>query len=133
MASIPTTGKSNPTCKWLHPSMPITFLLIQLSKVCSEPEHDLRAPFEKSTLKASCYKGEDISNLYQCFNNNESSWKIKLPVCWVIYLFIFSFLIRYFPHLHFQCYPKSPPYQPPQSPTHPLPLFGPGVPLYWGV
>jgi hypothetical protein len=47
-----------------------------------------------------------------------------------IYLF---FLIRYFPRLHFQCYPKGPPYPPPQSPTHPLPLFGPGVPLYWGI
>ena len=22
---------------------------------------------------------------------------------------------------------------PPHSPTHPLPLFGPGVPLYWGI
>ena len=43
------------------------------------------------------------------------------------------FLIRYFPRLHFQCYPKSPPYPPPHSPTHPLPLFGPGVPLYWGI
>jgi hypothetical protein len=21
----------------------------------------------------------------------------------------------------------------PHSPTHPLPLFGPGVPLYWGI
>jgi hypothetical protein len=45
----------------------------------------------------------------------------------------FFFLIRYFPRLHFQCYPKSPPYPPPQSPTHPLPLFDPGVPLYWGI
>jgi hypothetical protein len=43
------------------------------------------------------------------------------------------FLIRCFPCLHFQCYPKSPPYPPPQSPTHPFPLFGPGVPLYWGI
>ena len=44
------------------------------------------------------------------------------------------FLIRYFPRLHFQCYPKGPPYPPhPQSPTHPLPLFGPGVSLYWGI
>jgi hypothetical protein len=47
--------------------------------------------------------------------------------------FLFFFLIRYFPRLHFQCYPKGPPYPPPQSPTHPLPLFGPGVPLYWGI
>jgi hypothetical protein len=43
------------------------------------------------------------------------------------------FLIRYFLHLHFQCYPKSPPYPPPNSPTHPLPLFGPGIPLYRGI
>jgi hypothetical protein len=49
------------------------------------------------------------------------------------FLAILFFLIRHFPHLHFQCYPKSPPYPPPQSPTHPLPLFGPGVPLYWGI
>jgi hypothetical protein len=49
------------------------------------------------------------------------------------YFFFFSFFIRYFPHLHFQCYPKSPPYPTPQPPTHPLPLFGPGVPLYWGI
>jgi hypothetical protein len=49
------------------------------------------------------------------------------------FLFLF-FLIRYFPHLHFQCYPKSPPYPPPpHSPTHPLPLFGPGIPLYWSI
>jgi hypothetical protein len=25
------------------------------------------------------------------------------------------------------------PYTHPHSPTHPLPLFGPGVPLYWGM
>jgi hypothetical protein len=52
------------------------------------------------------------------------------PFCCGFSLYIF--LIRYFPHLHFQCYPKSLPY-PPHSPTHPLPLFGPGVPLYWGI
>jgi hypothetical protein len=29
------------------------------------------------------------------------------------------FLIRYFPHLHLQCYPKGPPYPPPNPlPTH---------------
>jgi hypothetical protein len=45
-------------------------------------------------------------------------------------IIIIIIIIRYFPHLHFQCYPKGPPYPPSQSPTHPLPLFGPGVPLY---
>jgi hypothetical protein len=34
--------------------------------------------------------------------------------------FYFIFLIRYFLHLHFQCYPKSPPYPSPNSPNHPL-------------
>jgi hypothetical protein len=33
----------------------------------------------------------------------------------------------------FNAIPKVPPYPPPQSPTHPLPIFGPGVPLYWGI
>ena len=44
-----------------------------------------------------------------------------------------NIFIRYFPHLHFQYYPKSTPYPPRNSPTHPLLLFGPGIPLYWGI
>ena len=44
-----------------------------------------------------------------------------------------NIFITYFPQLHFQCYPKSPPCPPPHFPTHPFPLFGPGVPLYWGI
>jgi hypothetical protein len=43
------------------------------------------------------------------------------------------FIITYFPQLHLECYPKSPPYPPPYSPTHPFPLFGPGIPLYWDI
>jgi hypothetical protein len=62
---------------------------------------------------------------------------IYLPTFFFLFFcFVFiNFFIRYFPHLHFQCYPKSPPYPPPPTPlpTHPLPLFGPGVPLYWGI
>jgi hypothetical protein len=51
-----------------------------------------------------------------------------------IYIYIYISFIRYFPYLHFKCYPKSSLYPPPPcSPTHPLPLFGPGVPLYWGI
>jgi hypothetical protein len=37
-----------------------------------------------------------------------------------IVLFFKIFLIRYFPHLHFQCYPKSPP-SPPPIPYPPTP------------
>jgi hypothetical protein len=62
-----------------------------------------------------------------------SSLFVLLFIFIIFFSFFSLFLIRYFPLLHFQCYPKSPPYPPPQSPTHPLPLFGPGVPLYWGI
>jgi hypothetical protein len=33
-------------------------------------------------------------------------------------LFFFQFFIRYFLHLHFKCYPESPPYLPPPPPTY---------------
>jgi hypothetical protein len=49
------------------------------------------------------------------------------------YFFIIFFIIMYFPQLHLECYPKSPPYPPPHFPTHPFPFFGPGIPLYWGI
>jgi hypothetical protein len=37
-----------------------------------------------------------------------------------LFSFFFFFFIRYFSHLHFQCYPKSPQYPPPPTPlpTH---------------
>jgi hypothetical protein len=38
-----------------------------------------------------------------------------------IFLIYISNAISKVPHTH------------PHSPTHPLPLFGPGVPLYWGI
>jgi hypothetical protein len=38
-----------------------------------------------------------------------------------IFFFIYLF-ITYFPQLHFQCYPKSPPYPPP-LPYLPIPIF----------
>jgi hypothetical protein len=44
------------------------------------------------------------------------------------FLFFFNFiLIRYFLRLHFQCYPESPPYAPPQLPYPPTPTSWP-----WG-
>jgi hypothetical protein len=43
----------------------------------------------------------------------------------------------YVPQLHFQCYPKSPPYPAPPPPLTypPIPIFffDPGIPLYWGI
>jgi hypothetical protein len=50
-------------------------------------------------------------------------------------------LISYFLYLYFKCYPlfwfplQNPPIYStsPRSPTHPLPLPGPGFPLHWGI
>jgi hypothetical protein len=45
-----------------------------------------------------------------------------------IFFFKIFFIITYFPQLHLECYPKSPPYPPPHFPTHQFPFFGPGIP-----
>jgi hypothetical protein len=52
-----------------------------------------------------------------CFRHYSS----RLRIIDVTYFF---FLIRYFLHLHFQCYPKSPPYTPP-LPYPPTPTSWP--------
>jgi hypothetical protein len=43
----------------------------------------------------------------------------------MVVVLIHSFFFTYFPQLHFQCYPKSPPHPPPHFPTHPFPIFWP--------
>ena len=87
-----------------------------------------------------------------CMYEEISIWDSPCQLCYKILLqnsvskitlfkntfsFLFySFFIRYFLYLHFKCYPESslyPPLPPPCSPTHPLPLLGPGIPLYWGI
>jgi hypothetical protein len=47
-------------------------------------------------------------------------------------LFFFNIFTTYFPQLHFQCYPKSPPYPPPHFPTHPFLFFWPWRPPVLG-
>jgi hypothetical protein len=47
-------------------------------------------------------------------------------------MYFFNFLLGIFLIYISNAIPKVPPY-PPHSPTHPLPLFGSGVPLYWGI
>jgi hypothetical protein len=51
-----------------------------------------------------------------------SHWPVQKAVVHILFffrLFIYLFIyFRYFPHLHFQCYPKSPPYPPTPLPTH---------------
>jgi hypothetical protein len=50
-----------------------------------------------------------------------------------MFIFIFLyFLLGIFLIYISNAIPKVPHTLPPHSPTHPLPLFGPGVPLYWG-
>jgi hypothetical protein len=73
--------------------------------------------------------GYDVSS-QQYSNGWDNHWAI-VQTLYIFFLSFFNIFIMYFPQLHFQCYPKSPPYPPPNSPTHPFPLFGPGVPLYW--
>jgi hypothetical protein len=55
-------------------------------------------------------------------------------------LFLFLFFISYFIYISnvipFPSFPLKIPYPlrpSPYSPTHPLPLPGPGIPLYWGI
>jgi hypothetical protein len=54
-----------------------------------------------------------------------ASQVLELKVCATMPGYKMTFFIRYFPHLHFQCYPKRPPY----SPTHTLPY--PPAPTFW--
>jgi hypothetical protein len=61
-------------------------------------------------------------------------FKIFFTLCFVYFKHFLNIFITYFPQLHFQCYPKSPPYPPHHFPTHPFPFFfGPGIPLYWSI
>jgi hypothetical protein len=61
-----------------------------------------------------------VLNLPSSCSVFDDDFNILLPVT---LLYTKLFLIRHFPHLHFQCYPKSPPYSPILPPiplpTHP--------------
>jgi hypothetical protein len=47
----------------------------------------------------------------------------------LIYFFLLGIFLIYISN----AIPKVPHTHPPPSPTLPLPLFGPGIPLYWGI
>jgi hypothetical protein len=65
----------------------------------------------RNPLKAVSFRSEFISPLVQRGS---------------IFLLFKKIFIRYFPHLHFQCYPKSLPYPPPTSlPSHFLAWYSP--------
>jgi hypothetical protein len=63
-------------------------------------------------------------NIFAYYKANISWYWIFLDVSFSFFLF-YNFLIRYFLHLHFQCYPKSPPYPPPPSPYPTTPTSWP--------
>jgi hypothetical protein len=54
---------------------------------------------------------------------------LKYHIFKIILFFFLIFLLGIFLVYIFNAIPKVPHIHPPQSPTHPLPLFGPGVPL----
>jgi hypothetical protein len=63
------------------------------------------------------------------------SLSLHLMHCWRVTVkerFPLSF-IRYFLHLHFKCYPKSPLYPPRSLLPNPLPAPGPDIHLSWGI
>jgi hypothetical protein len=66
---------------------------------------------------------ENIKKIFQNEHTCQNFWKVSKSSENNAKYFLYIF-IRYFPHLHFQCYPKSPPYPPP-LPYPPTPTFWP--------
>jgi hypothetical protein len=59
--------------------------------------------------------------LSNCLQTSWCPWGFF--VC--LFVLFFNIFIRYFPHLHFQWYPKSPSYPPTHTPYPPTPTFWP--------
>jgi hypothetical protein len=59
--------------------------------------------------------------LYWGIEPSQGPWSCKGSITTILF---FNIFIRYFPHLHFQCYPQSPPYPTP-TPYSPTPTFWP--------
>jgi hypothetical protein len=75
---------------------------------------------------------KDVEHIFRCFAaiRYSSVENFCLALCPIFFFrvqvfFIYLFFIRYFPHLHFQCYPKSPPYPTPPIPYPPTSPFWP--------
>jgi hypothetical protein len=126
-------------------SLPLP-ILSQVSASCSCPGfwgEDRQHVIFNGTCSSE-YAARDVGfNAYQRMNIN---WKYKPLHIFSVYTLlskepvqilwpVLFFFIRYFLHLHFKCYLESSlyPIPPTCSPTHPLALLGPGIPLYWSI
>jgi hypothetical protein len=80
----------------------------------------------KNTLRGTCL---DLCHWEICVRTIKRGLHSFFSSCINVYffnLFLKIFFIMYFPQLHFQCYPKSPPYPPPPTlPYPPIPTFWP--------
>ena len=73
--------------------------------------------------------------LQECWHyKHMSSLPQRMELSQIKGFIFFSIFYQVFSSFTFlMLYQKSPIPTHPHSPTHPLPLFGPGVPLYWGI
>jgi hypothetical protein len=83
------------------------------------------SPFCRLTGPFSQFSKACFCNIHVSLGN-ERPFSLLTTSSYYLFLrfFFLNIFIRYFPHLHFQCYPKSPPYPPP-LPYPPTPTFWP--------
>jgi hypothetical protein len=91
--------------------------------------------------------GADVCVLSSTSCFNDDNLVFPSMVFWLCSSFFLNIFISYFLYLHFfyqflldiffiyisNAIQKSPIPSPSCSPTHPLPLLDPGIPLYWGI
>jgi hypothetical protein len=68
-----------------------------------------------ASVKGLCFQMiQNISQMSDCVQlyNYTTAWSDMPVKSSFFFLFLKIFFITYFPQLHFQCYPKSPPYPP---------------------
>jgi hypothetical protein len=87
---------------------------------CITPE---QSPYSTLSLLPNFYYRENSDTLIKVI--------CSYTQFWLEYFFSFYYI---FSSITFPMLSQKPPTpSPPHSPTHPLPFFGPGIPLYWGI
>ena len=82
--------------------------------------------FSSSQRAMSCLKHNTLYEWKPLSDNYSATNKIFLMLKLLFFLFVITYFLQnyffknifitYFPQLHFQCYPKSPPHPPPPTP-----------------